>query len=128
MLKDLAKRHNKTVITSIHQPSSAVFRSFDMLLMLAYGCMVYHGTPHGSLQYLKEHGYECPPGYNIADHWIDSLEADGAGKSLIAAWDKKVSDNDFKCRGEGNEASIDDVEIAETTTKKYNPSWLTKFV
>ena len=41
----------KTVITSIHQPSSAVFRSFDNVLMLSDGHVVYFGSPVASLDY-----------------------------------------------------------------------------
>jgi ABC-type multidrug transport system ATPase subunit len=92
MLQDLARTDNKTVITSIHQPSSAVFRSFDQLLMLSQGQVVYFGSPFESLQYLrlKESelrnanpnadvpGLECPDGYNAADHWMDLLVADTA--------------------------------------------------
>ena len=34
MLQSLARTSQKTVVTSIHQPSSALFRSFDRLIML----------------------------------------------------------------------------------------------
>lgn len=62
LLHNLADHHNKTVITSIHQPSSAVFRSFDRLLMLADGNVVYFGTPVDSLSYLRQHDLACPDG------------------------------------------------------------------
>ena len=35
----------KTILTSIHQPSSSVFANFDKLCLLADGKMVYFGTP-----------------------------------------------------------------------------------
>jgi ABC-type multidrug transport system ATPase subunit len=92
MLQALARSDNKTVITSIHQPSSAVFRSFDQLLMLSQGHVVYFGSPVESLQYLRLQESEllnanagadvpllaCPDGYNAADHWMDLLVADTA--------------------------------------------------
>ena len=78
MLHGLAKDHGKTVVTSIHQPSSAVFRSFDRLLMLAEGNVVYFGTPVGSLSYLREQNLACPDGYNGSDHWMDLLVVDSA--------------------------------------------------
>jgi ABC-type proline/glycine betaine transport system ATPase subunit len=76
LLHSLAVEHNKTVITSIHQPSSAVFRSFDRLLLLAEGNVVYFGTPAGSLNYLREKDLACPDGYNAADHLMDLLVVD----------------------------------------------------
>jgi ABC-type multidrug transport system ATPase subunit len=77
-LQRLAQEHGKTVVTSIHQPSSAVFRSFDRLLLLAEGNVVYFGTPFDSLSYLRQHNLTCPDGYNAADHWMDLLVVDSA--------------------------------------------------
>lgn len=76
LLQALSRSEKKTVITSIHQPSSAVFRSFDKLLMLAEGNVVFFGTPEGSLSYLSERGLKTPEGYNAADHWMDLLVRD----------------------------------------------------
>ena len=78
MLSKLARNSNKTIITSIHQPSSALFFGFDRLIMLAEGHVVYFGQPQQSLLYLKEHGLDCPLGYNGADHWMDLLVQDSA--------------------------------------------------
>lgn len=71
ILHSLAREHNKTIITSIHQPSSAVFFGFDKLVLLADGNVVYFGTPQDSLGHAKRLGLECPSGYNAADHWMD---------------------------------------------------------
>jgi ABC-type multidrug transport system ATPase subunit len=73
LLQNLCRSEKKTVITSIHQPSSAVFRSFDKILMLAEGHVVYFGTPLLSLTYLSNLGLKIPEGYNAADHWMDLL-------------------------------------------------------
>jgi ABC-type multidrug transport system ATPase subunit len=78
MLQLVAKKEHKTVITSIHQPSSAVFRSFDQLLMLSAGHVVYFGTPAASMSWLRQSGFSCPDGYNAADHWMDLLVQDAA--------------------------------------------------
>ena len=79
VLKDLAKNHGKTIITSIHQPNSATFlNTFDKLLMLSDGHAVFFGTPNDSLPYLRSKGYACPEGYNAADHWMDLLVTDSA--------------------------------------------------
>ena len=77
-LHSLACNDGKTVVTSIHQPSSAVFRSFDKLIMLAEGHVVYFGTPVESITYLREINLDCPDGYNAADHWMDLLVVDSA--------------------------------------------------
>jgi len=76
LLSSLARDYGKTVITSIHQPSSAIFRSFDKVMFLVDGCTVFYGTPTESLHYCKSLGYACPDGYNAADHWMDLLVED----------------------------------------------------
>ncbi|KAL3930437.1 MAG: hypothetical protein SGBAC_011768, partial [Bacillariaceae sp.] len=73
MLQNLATQHQKTIITSIHQPSSKVFFAFDKLMLLANGNVVYFGTPRHSLAYLRQNNMACPDGYNAADHWMDLL-------------------------------------------------------
>ncbi len=78
MLLQLARAQNKTVITSIHQPNSALFHSFDKLIMLAEGNVVYFGSPRNSLTYLRNCNLSCPDGYNAADHWMDLLVHDTA--------------------------------------------------
>lgn len=78
ILHNLARDEGKTIITSIHQPSSAVFFGFDKLMLLADGNVVYFGTPQGSLEHVKELGLECPAGYNAADHHMDLLVVDSA--------------------------------------------------
>ena len=74
-LKSLAAE-GTTVLTSIHQPSSAVFASFDSLLLLADGRVVFFGPPTASLRYFAEKGFPCPEGYNAADHCMDLLIID----------------------------------------------------
>jgi ABC-type multidrug transport system ATPase subunit len=78
LLQKLARSQQKTVLMSIHQPSSGMFLSFDSLLLLAEGHVVYFGTPKASIQYLKEKEMACPEGYNVADHWMDLLVTDSA--------------------------------------------------
>lgn len=78
LLKSLAVDYKKTILTSIHQPSSAMFQSFDKLLMVSEGNVVYFGSPSASLDYLERVGLPCPPGYNASDHWMDQLVIDSA--------------------------------------------------
>ena len=42
LLKDLAKK-GKTVISTIHQPSSELFNEFDRLMLLVDGRCIFHG-------------------------------------------------------------------------------------
>jgi ABC-type multidrug transport system ATPase subunit len=42
LLSNLAKKENKLVIATIHQPSTLMFQNFDKLIVLKKGQTVYH--------------------------------------------------------------------------------------
>uniref|UniRef100_A0A7S4IZL3 ABC transporter domain-containing protein n=1 Tax=Odontella aurita TaxID=265563 RepID=A0A7S4IZL3_9STRA len=98
ILERLAKRAGKTIITSIHQPSSAVFFGFDKLMLLADGNVAYFGTPAGSLEHARSLGMACPDGYNAADHWMDLLVVDSAAEEED---DDDMMDDTFRDDGDG---------------------------
>mmetsp|Transcript_2074 Transcript_2074/g.3885 ORF Transcript_2074/g.3885 Transcript_2074/m.3885 type:complete len:567 (-) Transcript_2074:132-1832(-) len=144
MLQKLARNSNKTIITSIHQPSSALFQSFDRLIMLAEGHVVYFGKPKNSLHYLRQHKLDCPDGYNLADHWMDLLVQDSAiegdndndndngvgvaelnGASEMKASSKDVPRKNIALqsdRGVGEEAGKRDTTTLIATTTKESVS------
>jgi ATP-binding cassette subfamily G (WHITE) protein 1/ATP-binding cassette subfamily G (WHITE) protein 2 len=41
LLQQLAHKHGKTIMSTIHQPSSEAFAYFDRLLLMADGNIVY---------------------------------------------------------------------------------------
>jgi ABC-type multidrug transport system ATPase subunit len=41
---------------------------FDRMLLLSKGRMVYSGDFKQSQEHFARLGYDCPPGYNIADY------------------------------------------------------------
>jgi len=72
MLKDLTRR-GKTVVCTIHQPSSETFALFDRLVLLAEGRIAYQGPTNGALTFLESVGYKCPPTYNPADFYVQTM-------------------------------------------------------
>jgi ABC-2 type transporter len=117
MLQQLARDQRKTVITSIHQPNSALFFSFDRLIMLAEGNVVYFGSPRDSLTYLRQKNHDslpslaCPDGYNAADHWMDLLVQDTAieeHRVLVQALNSKpTASSDPSNTGQDNGGDIE---------------------
>lgn len=53
VLKSMALK-GKTVVVTIHQPSSEVFAMFDKVLLLAEGRVAYLGTPYDACSFFKE--------------------------------------------------------------------------
>lgn len=74
-----------TVLFTIHQPSSEVFNSFDHLILLNKGRVMYQGSVHKVPTVFENCKHPVPPNYNPAD-WImavaqqnsiEALETDG---------------------------------------------------
>merc|ERR1712232_189756 len=58
-----------SVLFTIHQPSSEIFDSFDHLILLNKGRVMYHGSVNDVPAYFEERGNPVPSRYNPAD-WI----------------------------------------------------------
>eukprot|EP00802_Teleaulax_amphioxeia_P015194 Tamp_15280.p1 GENE.Tamp_15280~~Tamp_15280.p1 ORF type:complete len:368 (+),score=67.59 Tamp_15280:62-1105(+) len=67
ILKDLAAA-GRTVVATMHQPSSDVYHMFDNLLLLANGRIMYQDTAAGVIDYFGQRGFPCPHYTNPADH------------------------------------------------------------
>jgi len=72
ILKDLAQQ-GRTIICTIHQPSSEIFNLFDDVFFLANGSLVYAGPVTSVTKYFKEQGHPCPKFTNPADHYMRLL-------------------------------------------------------
>ncbi|RWS21061.1 protein white-like isoform X4 [Leptotrombidium deliense] len=74
-LKTIAQQ-GKTVICSIHQPSSEVYSLFDQLLILSDGCVAFSGTTDEARHIFSLNGFVCPQNHNPADFYISKLSID----------------------------------------------------
>uniref|UniRef100_T1JB21 ABC transporter domain-containing protein n=1 Tax=Strigamia maritima TaxID=126957 RepID=T1JB21_STRMM len=88
ILRNLALK-GKTVICTIHQPSSKIYAIFDKILFLAEGRVAYLGSRQGALEYFDNLNYKCPANYNPADYFIHTLTVTAADdtenkKSIIS--------------------------------------------
>jgi len=66
-------RLGKTVICTIHQPSSQIFSRFDKLLLLAEGKTAFLGEAARAKQFFASLSFPCPEDYNPADHLVQVL-------------------------------------------------------
>lgn len=72
----VAHKRKYTVITTIHQPRSAIFKKFDALILLAGGRICYFGPAADAMAYFSRIGYPAPIHDNPADYYIDLLTLD----------------------------------------------------
>ncbi|CAI0475576.1 unnamed protein product, partial [Linum tenue] len=66
----------RTVIASIHQPSSEVFELFDRLYLLSGGKTVYFGQASDAYEFFAQAGFPCPALRNPSDHFLQCVNAD----------------------------------------------------
>ncbi|KAK4785584.1 hypothetical protein SAY86_002273 [Trapa natans] len=69
-------RDGRTVIASVHQPSSEVFELFDHLCLLSGGQNVYFGKASDAYDFFAEAGFPCPSLRNPSDHFLRCVNAD----------------------------------------------------
>eukprot|EP01137_Pigoraptor_chileana_P010217 Opistho-2@59509 len=68
----------KSVVCTIHQPSTDVFAMFDKLLLLVAGRLVYLGKPMEAIPYFEKFGFPYDSAMNPADYLI-SVTGPGTG-------------------------------------------------
>ncbi|CAG5130203.1 unnamed protein product [Candidula unifasciata] len=139
-LQEMAEK-GRTILCTIHQPSSDLFALFNKILLLSEGRTVFLGSPDGAIEFFERHNYPCPKNYNPADHFIFTLAvipgqeeecrrktqvlcdkfATGTDANSIA-WEtenliKTACDNK-------NDPLLDEVVTGES---RYKASWLTQY-
>ncbi|XP_061349745.1 ABC transporter G family member 1-like isoform X1 [Gastrolobium bilobum] len=66
----------RTVIASIHQPSSEVFQLFHNLCLLSSGRTVYFGPASAATEFFTSNGFPCPALQNPSDHLLKTINKD----------------------------------------------------
>lgn len=129
----MSAKKNMTVIASIHQPTSEIFNSFDLLLALSEGYSVYWGSTSRLVPHFAACGIACPPYYNPADHLMDiSVDPVSSKKLLDFAKNNlvKMEDPVLLCNGITNGIKHSEAEVInnDNADKKYASTWVTQFL
>ena len=77
VLVDLLKKiaaSGRTVVTSIHQPSSDIFQKFDDVCFMTHGEILYFGPVAEVPNYCASIGHPCPSDSNPSDHVMFLLQ------------------------------------------------------
>lgn len=86
-----ARQHNKTVVATIHQPSSFIFYQFDSLLLISEGESAYYGNTNNVVEFFRLAGMEMSQHYNPADFILEKLKENEKTRERIvsAAYDQR---------------------------------------
>ncbi|KAG8650381.1 ABC transporter G family member 1 [Manihot esculenta] len=66
----------RTIIASIHQPSSEVFHLFNSLCLLSSGKVIYFGPASAANEFFALNGFPCPILQNPSDHFLKTINKD----------------------------------------------------
>ena len=101
----------KTIIFTIHQPSSDIFDLFDSYMVLSKGKFIYQGPGKEAVDYFVSVGYKCPDFSNPADYIMDIAHTETQdlkkGAHLFENYDEKL--------GKG---IIEEIELSESQSGK----------
>ncbi|CAG7696963.1 unnamed protein product [Allacma fusca] len=140
VLKQMAMR-GKTIVCTIHQPSSEVYDMFDSLLLMAEGKVAYLGDAKQVIPFFKELHYDCPLHYNPADFLIQTLairpneeaeicrkQVHGICSSYENSLGKKIQNS--IARINLNRGDLDQTQINQAKAKRspYKASWFQQFL
>lgn len=103
----------RTVVITIHQPSSRLYHMFDKVVLLSEGSPIYHGPASTALDYFRSVGYSSSVSINPADLLLDLAngispdtnqltdqgdnqssteeEQKSVRKALVSAYDKNIA-------------------------------------
>ncbi|KAK2437313.1 ABC transporter G family member [Trifolium repens] len=111
----------RTIVTSIHQPSSEVFELFHDLCLLSSGETVYFGPASEANQFYASNGFPCPTLYNPSDHYLRIINKDfeqdteeGFGKGVITEEAIGILVNSYKASEIKSQVQIEVTKISES--------------
>eukprot|EP01080_Neovahlkampfia_damariscottae_P006471 gene6471-10477_t len=120
-INKLAKRQNRTVICTIHQPRSDIYGLFDKLLLLAKGRVAFFGDAREAPGYFDKLGYKMPDQYNPADFLIDQITQEASDLPQKGSMKEKDSERIEHILGayESVKVEIPPLENEMTMKKKF---------
>lgn len=135
VLKRLTNK-GKTIIITIHQPSSELFEMFDKLLLMAEGRVAFLGTASEASTFFDEMNAPCPTNYNPIDFYVQLLAIVPSREAESRETIRKICDayavsdlakNVQTLIGEAALSAEPNLEAIVGDSRGYRATWWTQF-
>lgn len=63
----------RTVVATIHQPSSSIFAKIPRIMLLSDGKIIYNGNANDSIRYFEKINFPVPAFSNPAEHYVNLM-------------------------------------------------------
>ena len=80
----------RTVVATLHQPRSSIYKMIDLLLLLTEGRCAYFGPAQDAVAWFGSAGFPCPEEFNPADFFLDLTSVDYRSTSVEEASKSRV--------------------------------------
>ena len=127
----------RTIITTIHQPRSSIFKMFDILLLLSEGNTMYYGPAKDAVHFFSDAKFKCPMNFNPADFFLDVVSMDFRSKEaedssreriqLINSHFLSLRDKYETCITQACRSSFDDVDYSKKEIVMFPNDPFTEF-
>ncbi|KAM7353103.1 ATP-binding cassette sub-family G member 1 isoform 1-T4 [Cochliomyia hominivorax] len=75
-LLQMLANEGRTIVCTIHQPSSNIYNLFNQIYVMSKGYCTYQGSPQRTVEFLRSVGLECPAYHNPADFLLECVNGD----------------------------------------------------
>lgn len=93
-LNKIAKS-GRTIVSTIHQPSSEIFDQFDRLLIMVQGNIVYQGQAKDSMKYFGGIGFPIKKHSNPTDYYMRIMNKEGLALEYLEKGEQ-IDDGEVK--------------------------------
>ncbi|KAJ2844493.1 hypothetical protein IWW36_005165, partial [Coemansia brasiliensis] len=90
LVKSISQEQGIATLMTIHQPSAHIFNTFDKVILLSQGRVIYFGPTSTAIEYFSKIGYECPVHENPADYFVSIMTLDYRSEETLARSKEQV--------------------------------------
>ncbi|KAJ1740047.1 hypothetical protein LPJ78_004944 [Coemansia sp. RSA 989] len=90
LVKGISQEQGIATLMTIHQPSAHIFNTFDKVILLSQGRVIYFGPTSTAIEYFSKIGYECPVHENPADYFVSIMTLDYRSEETLTRSKEQV--------------------------------------